>query len=56
MSLERPAQAFPSWLDMLAQFMPETVKIEFSSYVLIAVLVALWIWRHPLRGGGRRNE
>jgi hypothetical protein len=55
MSLKQPAQVFPSWLDPLAQLMPETVRIEVSSYVLIAALVALWIWRHPPRGR-RRNE
>ena len=50
------AQAVPGWLDVLAQLMPETVKIEVSSYVLIAVLVAMRIWRHPRKGGRRRNE
>jgi hypothetical protein len=40
------------WLEKLAEFMPETVKVEVSSYALIAVLVALWIWRHPRKGGG----
>ena len=55
MSLEQPTQAFPGWLEQLAQLMPETVKIEVSGWVLIAVLVALWIWRHPPRGGGRQR-
>jgi ABC-type nickel/cobalt efflux system permease component RcnA len=36
--------------------MPETVRLEVSSYLLIVALVALWIWRHPLRRGRRRNE
>jgi hypothetical protein len=45
-------QPAPGWLEMLAQLMPETVKVEVSSYALIAVLVALWIWRHPRKGGG----
>ena len=31
----------------LAQIMPETVKFEVSSYVLIVALLALWIWRRP---------
>jgi hypothetical protein len=52
---ELPAQAL-GWLDLLAQLMPETVKFEVSSYVLIVALVALWIWRHPPRGGGRQKE
>jgi hypothetical protein len=55
-AFEHPAQAFPGWLDLLAALMPETVKFEVSSYLLIVALVALWIWRHPPRGGGRRNE
>jgi hypothetical protein len=46
-SSEHFVQAIPGWLDALAQIMPETVKIEVSSYVLIVALVALWIWRHP---------
>ena len=53
---EHPAQAFPGWFDLLATLMPETVKLEVSSYLLIIALVALWIWRHPPRRGGRRNE
>ena len=54
---EHPAQAL-RWLDLLATLMPETVKLEVSSYLLIVALVALWIWRrHPgTRGEGRRNE
>jgi hypothetical protein len=32
------------------------VKIGVSSYLLIAMLVALWIWRHPPKGGKRWNE
>jgi hypothetical protein len=37
--------------------MPETVRLEVSSYILIVALVALWIWRrYAPRGGGRRNE
>lgn len=42
---EHPAQAFPGWLDLLATLMPETVKLEVSSWVLIVAVVALWIWR-----------
>ena len=51
--------AISGWPDLLAQLMPETVKIEVSSYVLIAILVALWIWRRPPHKGGglpRRTE
>ena len=50
-AVEPPAQAL-GWLDLLAELMPETVKIEVSSYLLIVALLALWIWRHPPRGGG----
>ena len=46
----------PSWLELLAPLMPETVKVEVSSYLLIFALVALWVWRHPPRGGRRRDE
>ncbi len=52
---ELPAQAL-GWLDLLAQLMPETVKFEVSSYVLIVALVALWICRHTPRRGGRQKE
>jgi hypothetical protein len=45
------SQAPADWLSLVAQLMPETVKIEFSSYLLIVALVALWIWLHPPRGG-----
>jgi hypothetical protein len=38
------------WLDLLASLMPETVKVEVSSYLLIVALVALWMWRRPPRG------
>jgi hypothetical protein len=55
LALEHPAQAFPGWLDLLTTLMPETVKLEVSSYLVIVALVALWIWRHPPRGGGRRS-
>jgi hypothetical protein len=41
---EHPTQAL-GWLDLLATLMPETVRIEVSSYFLIVALVALWIWR-----------
>lgn len=43
---EYPAQAL-GWLDLLAALMPETVRVdfEFSSWVLIVAIVALWIWR-----------
>ena len=50
---EHPTHAL-GWLDMLAPLMPETVKLEVSSYLLIVALVALWIWRHP--PGRRRDE
>ena len=50
------AHASSGWLEMLAQLMPETVKVEVSSYVLIVALVALWIWRHPRKGEGRQSE
>jgi hypothetical protein len=43
---EHPAQAI-GWLDLLASLMPETAKIEVSSYFLIVALVALWMWRRP---------
>jgi hypothetical protein len=49
-TLEPPAQAL-GWLDTLAQLMPETLTLEFSSWLVIALLLALWIWRHT--GGGR---
>ena len=52
--LEHPAQAL-GWLDLLATLMPETVRIEVSSYVLIVVVVALWVWRR-CPPGGRRTE
>jgi hypothetical protein len=39
---EHPAQAL-GWLDVLANLMPETVKLEVSSYLLIVALVALCI-------------
>jgi hypothetical protein len=42
--LENPPQAL-GWLDVLLTLMPETVKIEVSSYFLIVALLALWIWR-----------
>jgi hypothetical protein len=45
LALDHPAPAFPGWLDLLATLMPETVKLEVSSYLLIVALVALWIWR-----------
>ena len=48
-TVEPPAQAL-GWLDLLAQLMPETLTVEFSSWLVIALLLALWIWRHP--GGG----
>jgi len=54
--LERSAHAFHGWLDLLTTLMPETVRLEVSSYLLIVALVALWIWRHPLRRGRRRNK
>jgi hypothetical protein len=41
---EHPAQAI-GWLDMLASLMPETAKLEVSSWVLIVAVVALWICR-----------
>ena len=53
LSPEHLAQAL---LGVLATLMPETVRLEVSSYLLIVALVALWIWRHPLRRGRRRNE
>jgi hypothetical protein len=31
--------------------MPETVKLEVSSFLLIIALLALWIWRRSPRGG-----
>ena len=50
---EHPAQAL-GWLDLLATLMPETVRVEISSYFLIVAVVALWIWRkHP--SGGRKE-
>jgi hypothetical protein len=30
--------------------MPETVKLEVSSYLLIVALVALWMWRREPPG------
>ena len=43
-----------AWLEPLLRLLPETVKLEMSSSLLIAALLALWIWR---RGGGhRRND
>ena len=55
-SPEHPAQAL-GWLDLLVSLMPETVKLEVSSYILIVAVAALWIWRrYPPRGGGHRNE
>jgi hypothetical protein len=55
---EHAAQAI-GWLDLLANLMPETVKVDFevSGYLVfvVASLVALWIWRRYPRGG-RRNE
>jgi hypothetical protein len=54
---EHTAQAFPSWLDVLATLMPETVRFEVSTYVLIVAVVALWICRrYPSGGGGRQKE
>ena len=52
---EHSAQAL-GWLDLLATLMPETIRVdfEFSSWVLIVAVVALWIWRRP--PGGRRHE
>jgi hypothetical protein len=44
--IEQYAQAL-RWLDLLSMYLPETVKFEVSSGLLIAVLVALWIWRRP---------
>ena len=41
---EHPAQAL-GWLEVLATLMPETVRLEVSSYFLIVALVALWMWR-----------
>jgi hypothetical protein len=52
---KHPARAL-GWLDLLAQLMPETVKLEVSSYLLVVALVALWIWRHPPGGGGHGRE
>jgi hypothetical protein len=49
-AVELPAQAL-GWLDPLAQTMPETLTVEFSSWLVIALLLALWIWRR--QGGGR---
>jgi hypothetical protein len=43
-----PTTALP-WLDSLFALMPGTVHFEASSSLLIAGLVALWIWRHPRR-------
>jgi hypothetical protein len=44
------AQAL-GWLDLLATLMPDTVKLEVSSYFLIVALVALWMLRrHPPPG------
>jgi hypothetical protein len=42
--LEHPAQAL-GWLDLLVQLMPPTVTIEASSWLVLAVLMAIWIWR-----------
>lgn len=54
--LKHRAQAV-GWLDLLASLMPEIVKFEVSSWVLIAAVVALWIWRrHPSRGDRPQNE
>jgi hypothetical protein len=52
---EHPTQVV-GWLEVLMVLMPETVKVEVSSYVLVVALVALWIWRRyssPREGGGR---
>jgi hypothetical protein len=46
----------PDWLGPLAPPIPETVKIEVSSHLLIVALVALWIWRQSSKGGTRRKE
>ena len=44
---EHPDQAL-SWLEMLIVLMPETVKLEVSSFFLIVALVTVWMWRrHP---------
>jgi hypothetical protein len=53
---EHPAQAL-GWLDLLATLMPETVRVEVSSWVLIVAVVALWVWRRwPPGRGGAENE
>jgi hypothetical protein len=46
LEIEHHARAL-GWLDMLAEFLPETIKVEVSSALLIAALLALWIWRRP---------
>jgi hypothetical protein len=46
LDIEHHARAL-RWLDVLAEFLPETVKVEVSSGLLIAALLALWIWRRP---------
>ena len=43
-AIEHPGQAL-GWLDMLAQVMPPTVEIRFSSWLVIAAIIAFWIWR-----------
>jgi hypothetical protein len=52
---EHSAQAL-GWLDLLATLMPDTVRLEVSSWVLIVAVVALWICRRypPGRGGGTK--
>jgi hypothetical protein len=52
---EQPARGL-GWLDLLATLMPETVKLEVSSYLLIVALVALWIWRSCAPRGAQTAE
>ena len=46
--LEHPAQAL-GWLELLAPLMPPTVTIEVSSWLVLAVLVAMGLWPQPAR-------
>jgi hypothetical protein len=49
-SLEPLAQAL-RWLEPLHHLIPDPVVVhaEVSSGLLIAALIALWIWRRPWR-------
>jgi hypothetical protein len=50
--LSRASRPSAKLAGLLVELMPETVHFEVSSFLLIALLVALWIWRQPPQGGG----